>query len=99
MAGLCEGGNEPPGSLKAIKVRISKRKTKVLRKIFGAKRNEVTGEWRKYSELKKMKPVVKIQVKLKEEGYKETECEISRKELEIGDDIYHLSKNYGSEAV
>ncbi|KAJ4426547.1 hypothetical protein ANN_27361 [Periplaneta americana] len=43
MAGLCEGGNEPPGSLKASKVF----ENKVLRKIFGAKRDEVTGEWRK----------------------------------------------------
>ncbi|KAJ4451853.1 hypothetical protein ANN_03331 [Periplaneta americana] len=78
MAGLCEGGNEPPGSLKASKrglpaIRIYKTvilpvvlygceawtltlreeqrlrvfENKVLRKIFEAKRDEVTGEWRK----------------------------------------------------
>ncbi|KAJ4431753.1 hypothetical protein ANN_20358 [Periplaneta americana] len=61
MAGLCEGGNEPPGSLKAILLygcetwtltlreehRFRVFENKVLRKIFGAKRDEVTGEWRK----------------------------------------------------
>ncbi|KAJ4431585.1 hypothetical protein ANN_20184 [Periplaneta americana] len=80
MAGLCEGGNEPPGSLKASKnslfgqnpriwarvsTSLSQRRQmllpedlpgeqrlrvfedKVLRKISGAKGDEVTGEWRK----------------------------------------------------
>ncbi|KAJ4429807.1 hypothetical protein ANN_22011 [Periplaneta americana] len=92
MASLCEGGNEPPRSLKAIalqedfcefnsrqtekiilfisaitsrilpvllygcetwtltlreELRLRVFENKVLRKIFGAKRDEVTGEWRK----------------------------------------------------
>ncbi|KAJ4432166.1 hypothetical protein ANN_20782 [Periplaneta americana] len=57
--GLCEGDNEPPGSLKAIcncetwsltlreEHRLRVFENQVLRKIFGAKRDEVTGEWRK----------------------------------------------------
>ncbi|KAJ4439297.1 hypothetical protein ANN_07419, partial [Periplaneta americana] len=54
------------------------------------------------NELKKMNPVnivIKILDKLNEEGYKETGCEMSRKELEIVDDIYDLLKSYESEAV
>ncbi|KAJ4450771.1 hypothetical protein ANN_02201 [Periplaneta americana] len=62
MAGLCEGGNEPPGSLKPTVLlygcetwtltlreehRLRVFENKVLKKIFGAKRDEVTGEWRK----------------------------------------------------
>ncbi|KAJ4442251.1 hypothetical protein ANN_12117 [Periplaneta americana] len=63
MAGLCEGGSEPAGSLKkpfasmtnynvhqypqAIQYSQTVFENKVLRKIFGAKRDEVTGEWRK----------------------------------------------------
>ncbi|KAJ4428255.1 hypothetical protein ANN_24272 [Periplaneta americana] len=47
MAGLCEGGNEPPGSLKAKEQRLRVFENKILRKIFEAKRDEVTGEWRK----------------------------------------------------
>ncbi|KAJ4446495.1 hypothetical protein ANN_13191 [Periplaneta americana] len=50
----------------------------------------------------KMDPVnivIKILDKLKEEGYKETDCEMSQKELEVVDDIYDLLKSYESEAV
>ncbi|KAJ4447329.1 hypothetical protein ANN_09333 [Periplaneta americana] len=32
MAGLCEGGNEPPGSLKASKVFLKKEKVEDLQK-------------------------------------------------------------------
>ncbi|KAJ4427645.1 hypothetical protein ANN_25293 [Periplaneta americana] len=42
------------------------------------------------NELKKMNPVnvvIKILDKLDEEGYKETDCEMSRKALEVVDDI------------
>ncbi|KAJ4445311.1 hypothetical protein ANN_07116 [Periplaneta americana] len=42
-----ESGNEPPGSLKAREQKLRVFENKVLRKIFGAKRDEVTGEWRK----------------------------------------------------
>ncbi|KAJ4433628.1 hypothetical protein ANN_15938 [Periplaneta americana] len=39
MAGLCEGGNEPPGSLKASKAEVSKKRI-VIRALDAARRTQ-----------------------------------------------------------
>jgi len=54
VASTCECGNEPSGSIRGCKLTHTREKrrlrvfeNRVVRRIFGPKRDEVTGEWRK----------------------------------------------------
>ena len=47
MAGLCKSGDEPPDCDPREEHRLRVFENKVLRKIFGDKRDEITGEWKK----------------------------------------------------
>jgi hypothetical protein len=47
VVGLCEHGDEPWGSIKGLEFLRYAKTYKVLRRIFGPKRDEMVGGWRK----------------------------------------------------